>query len=311
MKKNLIALLVAITPFMISCKKEVLNENGMAATTQNAGNPTTGRENCEPFQFGILGLSTGTVMINGIDYLTGDVGYSPLVVSTTNKNVRYFDGSTLVHTQVANFLFTSASFIPSYGIESDAMGDVKITQANQNAATLSPRYASFAPNITLGNVTTNKTITGAGLNTIVNMTSLNLSNETLTLVGTAGTDDGFIINVTGSFNLSQSSINLVNVRPERILFNFPNASQVVVDRSVFNGTILARTGNVICFEPQSFDGSIIAKNVTLFSMGSILANGNGNGNSQNKNSGNGGIDVSSCTWVTNFTQRTYCNGNQW
>lgn len=315
MKKNLLVLLLGAAPFIFSCKKEVLQENDPVSIASNAS--STGRENCEPWPYGILGLSGGTVLINGVDNLIGDVGYSANVLSITNKNVGNFEGSSLVHSQVLNFLFSNASFQPLYGIvNNDVSVDDRINYANQCAATLTANYTALPADITLTNLTSNKTLNTTKMNTIVKMSTINITNKTLTLVGRPGMDDGFIINISGAGTISESEVKLVNIRPERVLFNFKNTVNVLIDRSIFNGTVLSRTGSVICFEPESFEGSIIAKNVTLFSYGSILTGGNGNGNGNGSgqwrnNTDNGGTNTSSCLWVTNFTQRTYCNGNQW
>ena len=149
-----------------------------------------------------------------------------------------------------------------------------------NAIAVSANYASLTPDYTFGAVTTNQTIGSVSHNTVVQMASLNYNSNTLTLNGTAGVDDGFIINVLGSFDFSQSSILLNNVRPERVIFNFPNASNITVNKSsnIFRGTILAPTGSVIYHNPASFEGSIIALNIAVHSD-------------------------------FNLTQRSYCNGD--
>ena len=283
MKTIMLGILLGFSFILTSCQKEQLQ--GSDLSKNNDQGPVIGRVDpngtCEPFPFGLLGLKNGTFTINSATNLIADVGYSSNVTSNTNQKINSFTGTAYVHTQVTSFVYTPATYQPSGGItRNDPIADALLNNANDNAIAVSANYASLTPSYTFGAVTTNQTIGSVSHNTVVQMASLNYNSNTLTLNGTAGVDDGFIINVLGSFDFSQSSILLNNVRPERVIFNFPNASNITVNKSsnIFRGTILAPTGSVIYHNPASFEGSIIALNIAVHSN-------------------------------FNLTQRSYCDGN--
>ncbi len=274
MKKFFITGLIMSTMFtFIACQKQSLNDassttpiNGSKIVTGKEGPPTGG--NCELFAFGLLGLNGGTFTINSSINLIADVGYSKLINSTTNQKINNFTGRAYVHSQVTNFVYTAATYRPTGGIvRNNAAANAKLDAANANAITISNNYAGFTPNYTFGTVTTNQTINSVANNTVVQISSLDYNSKILTLNGTPGEDDGFIINVLGSFDFSQSKIQLNNVRPERVIFNFPNPSAITINKAsnVFRGTILAPTGSVIYHNPASFEGSIIALNIAVHS----------------------------------------------
>ena len=257
----------------IACKKQSLYDASSVMPDKSSSRimgretPPTGGS-CEPFAFGLLGLNGGTFTINSSTNLIADVGYSRLVTSTTNQKINNFTGTAYVHSQVTSFVYTAATYQPTGGIvRNNAAADAKLDAANANAIAVSANYAGLTPNYTFGAVTTNQTINSVTNNTVVKISSMNYNSKVLTLNGTAGADDGFIINVLGSFDFSQSQIQLNNVRPERVIFNFPNPSAITINKSanVFRGTILAPTGSVIYHNPASFEGSIIARNIAVHS----------------------------------------------
>ena len=271
MKKIFLSILVSSSLLLFSCKKEQAQSDGNSGGPGDG--PIYGREDipggdCALTPFGLLGLNGGTFTINSSRNLIADVGYSAGVTSNTNQKIDNFTGTSYVHSNVTSFIYTAATYQPTGGIiRNDIDGDARLNQANANAIAASAQYAAFTPNVTLGNVTTNQTINHVAGNTVVQMSSLNYNSNMLTLVGTPGGDDGFIINVSGSFDFSQSEIRLVNVRAERVIFNFPNASSITINKSanIFNGTVLAPIGSVIYHNPAVFNGAIIAKNIAVHS----------------------------------------------
>ena len=273
MKKNTLVLLLGLSTLLFSCKKEQTQADIISNDNNNSGDGhVTGRQGppsgCEPFSYGLLGLNGGTFTINSSTNLIADVGYSSGVTSNTNQKINNFTGTAYVHSQVTSFIYTAATYQPTGGIvRNNATADANLDAANANAITVSANYAGLTPNFTYGAINSNLTINSAAHNTVVQMSSLNYNSMVLTLNGTAGSDDGFIINVTGSFDFSQSQIQLNNVRAERVIFNFPNPSAITVNKAsnVFRGTILAPTGSVIYHNPASFEGSIIALNIAVHS----------------------------------------------
>ncbi len=110
---------------------------------------------------------------------------------------------------------------------------------------------------TLGN---GQTIFGdGGLNVINVVTNINLSNGgVLTLIGNGSTDE-FLFNVNGTMTLTgASSINLIGVKPEQVLWNFVGDGQeVLFENSTGYGNILAIDRD-IRFEGGSNEGSLIS-----------------------------------------------------
>ncbi len=283
MKTNALVVLLGLSTLLFSCQKEQMaGDNPGSNNNENVlGRVGPPPGNCEPFPYGLLGLNNGNFTINSSKNLIADVGYSGNVTSNTNQKIDNFIGTSYVHSQVNSFIYTAATYQPTGGIvQNSAVDDALLDASNANAISTSANFAALIPSYSFGAVTTNKTINSVGHNTVVAMSSLNYNSNILTLNGTAGVDDGFIINVAGNFDFSQSQIMLNNVRAERVIFNFPNASNITVNKSsnIFRGTILAPIGNVIYHNPASFEGSIIALNIAVHSD-------------------------------FNLTQRTYCNGN--
>ena len=275
MKKNLLSVLLSSIVLLFSCTKEKISSNELTVNNPSKDGAIYGRidpeepgGDCALTPFGLLGLENGTFTINSSRNLIANVGYSKAVTSNTNQKIDNFTGGAYVHSQVSSFVYTAATYQPTEGIfRNNAATDAILDQANANAIAASALYASYAPDVVLGNVTTNRTITRVAINTVVQMTSLDYNSNILNLVGTAGADDGFIINVSGSFDFSQSEIRLTNVRPERVIFNFPNASAITINKAanIFNGTVLAPVGSVIYHNPAVFNGAIIAKNIAVHS----------------------------------------------
>ncbi len=235
---------------------------------------------CDPLglgaasQFGILGLNNGSIIINSSSSLKGNVGYSAGVTSTTNQKVDVFTGTVYVSSQVASFDYTPATFAPSGGIigspTPSATADALLNQANIDALAASSSYAALPVNVNLGVLgdNDNRTVNRVGPTTVVQISSLNYNSDVITLVGQAGQNDLFIINVLGSFEFSQSIVQLTNVSPARVLWNFPNANtQIDLNKSasIFQGTILAPTSLVTYHNPATFNGAIIAKDIYVHS----------------------------------------------
>ena len=214
--------------------------------------------------FTVLGLNNGSVIINSATSITGDVGYSDGVVSGTNQKVDAFNGTARVHSAVDTFTPTLATFQPSGGIVTDPANDTLLNQANTDAAAASSFLAGLIPTQNLGNIGDDDSFSvGAGVYTIG---SFNFKEDTITLTGSA--TDEFIFNVSGSFDFANSEIVLQGgAIAANVIFNFLNNVDILIkkDGTVFNGTILALTGNVEYHNPATFNGRIIAKDINLHS----------------------------------------------
>jgi hypothetical protein len=216
--------------------------------------------------FALLALNNGSMIINSSTSITGDVGYSAGVTSTTNQKVSSFTGTAYVSSS-ATFLDTPATFQPSGGIVMGA--DALLNAANTSVAAAAACYAALGPGTSLGNVTGSLTLNSTGPVNVYSIGSVNVNSATITLNGAS--TDLFLFIVQGSFDWSQSQIVLNGVSPNQIVWYFPNASDITVNKSstVFAGTILAPTGTVIYHNPAQFTGAIIAESIDVHSMFNI------------------------------------------
>lgn len=227
----------------------------------------------EAANYGILVLENGNLIINSATNISGDVGYSANVTSLDNKkagNDGPFDGTAYVHSNINSFAYDNGNFLPSGGVvQNNPTEDARLDQANADALAAATFYSNFSPDIVLGNLqdNDNQTINRVGNLTVVEIASLDYKEDVLELVGQAGQNDAFIINVLGDFDFSGSEIRLTNVLPEQVVFNFPNASNILLNKAsnIFNGTILAPTAVIEYHNPAIFNGAIIGSNINLHS----------------------------------------------
>ncbi len=213
--------------------------------------------------FALLALDNGTMSVNSATSITGNVGYSAGVTSSTNQKVGSFNGTAFVHSTAT---FSNAStFAPSGGIVIGGAADTLLNQANADAAAAALFFAGLPSSASLGSLTTSQIFTAAGDVNVFDIASVNLNAATWTLNGDS--NDLFLFRVTGSFDWSHAQAILNGVSPSQVLFYFPNASSINInkDDNIFIGTILAPTGAVDYHNPATFDGAIIAANIDVHS----------------------------------------------
>ncbi len=217
--------------------------------------------------YAVLGLENGTVSINSSTSIIGSVGYCGSVTSATNQKVETFIGAADVHS-TATFTYTPATFAPSLGIHIGTM-DATLNQAHDDAVAASAAIAAMPPTHVLGALgdNDNVVINSVGPVNVISLTSLNYNSDHLDLVSRPGQHDLFLFNVSGSFDFSNSAIYLTGIGAGQVLFNFPNASAITLNKAgnLFRGTILAPLGSVEYHNPAVFEGAIIARTITLHS----------------------------------------------
>lgn len=229
----------------------------------------------EAATFVVLGLNGGNMIINSADTVVGDIGYSSGVTSNTNQKIGggigddVWAGGAYVHSNVASFVYNAGNYLPSDGINMGAAVDARLDEANSDAQNAAALWSALTPDITLGAVTSDPNITRQDTVTVVQISSLLFVGDTFTINGSPGGDDYFIIQVLGDFSMSQSQIVLNNVEPERVVWVFPNASDIDIagNASRFYGTILATNPgtSLIYHNDAIFEGAIIAPNLNLHS----------------------------------------------
>ena len=240
-------------------------------------------------QFVILGIggtsaaSRGDVSINSATSIIGNVGYNQFTTSLTNQKVNLFTGTAYVHSEVApggvtgaNWDYAAATYAPSGGIQygsANAAVDTLLTDARTAALAASTFYGGLPATQTLPalNDASLNIVSDQSVN-VINIPSINVNSDTITLTGRPGFTDTFIIRTTGSFDISQSTISLVNTDAAHVLWYFPTAGSHILlnkDSTVFNGTILApfttNSEPVEYHNPATFNGAIIARDIDVHS----------------------------------------------
>jgi hypothetical protein len=144
-----------------------------------------------------------------------------------------------------------------------------LTTAASDAAAASTNLANTAlnpPNQTLGTITASTTISATvpGRN-VVNVTGINLGNNTtLTLSGSA--TQSFVINVTGTSQVTLSNVILVGgLTANNVIFNVLNGDTVTdPNPDMVNGIIMDINGSIMITNKDTINGELISgKQISL------------------------------------------------
>jgi choice-of-anchor A domain-containing protein len=240
-------------------------------------------------QFVLLGIGgedathRGSVSINSSTSIIGNVCYNRFTTSTVNQKIDTFTGTSYVHSEVAPtgapgafWDFAAATYVPSGGIQygsANAAVDTLLQNARTSALAASSFYGGLGATQSFASINdVSQLISSTGSLNVIDIGLLNLNSDTLTLSGRPGFTDTFIIRATGSFDVSQSTIALVNTDAAHILWYFPTADSHILinkDSTVFNGTILApftTLANPVTYHnPATFNGAIIARDIDVHS----------------------------------------------
>ena len=141
-----------------------------------------------------------------------------------------------------------------------------LTTAAADATAASTTLAGLPPNQTLGTITASTTISATvpGRN-VINLTDINMGNNTtLTLSGSA--TQSFVINVTGTSQVTLSNVSLVGgLTPANVIFNVLNGDTVTdPNPDVVNGTIMDINGSISITNNDTINGELISgKQISL------------------------------------------------
>src|SRR5207249_2444454 len=101
-----------------------------------------------------------------------------------------------------------------------------LMQARDDALAASLCFSNLAPTKTISSITKSTTITGNGGVNVINVGSIVLVKQVLTLKG--GPNDYFILNVPGDYSLGSSQVVLTGgVTGNHVLWNFPGTGTTV------------------------------------------------------------------------------------
>jgi choice-of-anchor A domain-containing protein len=147
--------------------------------------------------------------------------------------------------------------------------------ASQSAASL-PATITYPTSVTISNPSQNITVAGGAETNVLNITNLNISNGTLTLNAPHG--GSFIMNVSGSFNLSGASSIVLpgGITPSDVLYNFVGSrgSVAMSGGSSVTGIVLAPQRG-IALSSSAVTGEIISGGSGIAFSGTMQVNNPG------------------------------------
>jgi choice-of-anchor A domain-containing protein len=225
-----------------------------------------------PGYWTLLELGGGNVNLN-VNTVTGKVKALGIVgppsgTITFTATGSSFTGTTYEGTGVTNSWGTSVKgplVQPADALLNDAKAD---------ALSFATTYKNMSATDSLNDIslsgTQTMTVTGAaGLN-VYNLTNLHMQDTTrLTITGPVGST--FVFNISGNFNVTGGLFVLgSNVTPDDVLFNVTGSTDVSISSVNFRGLLLAPQVNVGISGANWFGEVIGGKNITL--SNSILKN---------------------------------------
>jgi hypothetical protein len=211
-----------------------------------------------PDYYAVLALTgANSTMLTGPATTSGNVG-----VSSGNLTLSGTSGTVVS----GNVYLASGATLGSGG--SQVTGTVSTNQnlslVNTDALAAAAAFNALTPTQTVpgGAVTSTTTITGTSGVNVVDISNLNLNNQTLTLNGPAGSQ--FIINDSGGFTLSSGQILLTGgVTSQDVVFNVTSSDPITTSGTTsITGNILATNSNV-SMSPGLLSGELIAGGSTI------------------------------------------------
>jgi hypothetical protein len=163
---------------------------------------------------------------------------------------------------------------------SNALGDTTALSISAGMLTGTSNYTvtqgSFMQggNINISNPSSNVTISGAGATSpiVLSINTINLSNGTFTLAGTATTT--FILNVTGAFTINNSNIFLTGgLLASHVLFNLEGSANTQFNMqqgTTATGTFIAPNRNVDLSGGKIY-GRLVTNQLTITSGGQVVS----------------------------------------
>jgi hypothetical protein len=235
---------------------------------------TFGLGTAGPGNWGILETGASQVSLSNNTGITVNSGATSSQANLGINSGGKLNQSGTVVVQGTYYKFSTNSDSTTSGFT--AVGGVnttsnsKLTTAAADATAASTTLAGLTPNQTLGTITANTTISATvpGRN-VVNLIDINMGSGTiLTLSGSA--TQSFVINVTGTSNVSFANVSLVGgLTAANVIFNVLNGD-TVTDNSpdVVNGIIMDINGTVSITNNDTINGEVISGKQISFSNNS-------------------------------------------
>ena len=202
-------------------------------------------------------LADGDVTVSSPGtHITGNVGLGPRTTGSLIKAT--IDGELIVDP-------TSTATIGSDLTVSCGTVSQDLSGADADARAAAAFLASKSPTQTFGSITSTTTITSAGGENVIAVTSIDLLKQNLNLVG--GPSDTFIFNVTGAFSCRGTChINLSGGLTDlNVIFNVLGTGTTVTIKDpgvVANGIFLAPRRSVL-LDKATLNGAIIGGGVAM------------------------------------------------
>lgn len=200
-------------------------------------------------------FTMNAVTVNG-DVAVGTHGSLLWNGPTINGNV--WEASSVSGTNTAHVSGTTTT---NYNL-STAISNAQTAESTAAGLTATTTVSGGAINVT--GSSSDVTVNATGAQTVLDVSSLSVSNGSLTLHGTSS--DVFIINITGGGGITfQNTANIVltgGLTADNVLFNVESTNATVTLQasagSVFNGTILAINSGASLNNGETLNGALIA-----------------------------------------------------
>ena len=220
------------------------NVGNVGIAAKGTGNPSS--------DLHVSGCCAGAAIITGNVFLD---------TNATLSNSGNIQGSAFANNSTGQATGTA----PSGGVFVNGTVHTTLGQAVTDAENFAALYAALACTICgITNVDTNSgttTITGVNGTNVVNLTDLKLNGDSTKLLLTAtGANAQFIVNVSGTFNLSGGDIILGgDLTPDEVLINYTGTTDLHTSgpSAFINGILLAEHAN-IGFSNAIINGEVIA-----------------------------------------------------
>lgn len=183
--------------------------------------------------FGLLGLNNADYSIQN-SLIVGDIGVGQGGTASNSSGAVFGDAIQYSSGQITNGGFISGSI---------TVDSAEMTAANSGAISAYSTAVANTATQSFGPINSSTMINGNGGLNVVNISSVNLNNGTITLNGTSS--DIFVLRVSGNFKLSgNSGINLgTNVSASQVLIVFTGTGTTINiatgNNTTINGTLLA------------------------------------------------------------------------
>lgn len=217
-------------------------------------------------KYDIFSLNGGTLELKDANQLFGQVALSNNSELTGGKETQNFDGTIFAHTGAD--IDDVGGLNPSNGIQSSAMINAAINQANADVAAYVSYLNGLSATQTYGKQESAFSFNSSMGLTVLDFTEIDLDGENFTLNGRAGGNDQFVIRISDDFEFKEADLVLNNLATDNVIWYFSGDGGFDLHKSdsdnfmKFAGTIVSPEGQVRLGEVE-FTGRVIGSELKL------------------------------------------------